>query len=169
MLKIKQQIKNVRTNILYEVYGVNPKSKTYHVKIIGLPNQKEEFDYLGHTYKIGQKYNVGFRNYEVMGYYTLVPEKQKPKKIFITTSKTAAISLAKQGLKLNDKTLKLKNVFTYVLPFKCEGKGYSHNALQVMVIADTNMQAGARMEVGICKQHTNCISTNYYKDKKNGR
>jgi type IV secretory pathway VirB4 component len=78
---------------------------------------------------------------------------KKQSKTFITTSRTAAIKLAKQGLKLNDKTLRLKNVSVYDTQFICKNKCGGKPAIQV--IADTNMQDRAVMVVGICKKHTN--------------
>jgi hypothetical protein len=77
----------------------------------------------------------------------------KTKKIpfFIAGTKAAAIFTAKQGLKLNDKTLRLKNVRVFYTQKKL-GK---ETIPAVRVFADTDMQSGAMMLVGYSKEHKN--------------
>lgn len=88
--------------------------------------------------------------------------KNKKKPFFIAASKSAAIFTAKQGLKLNDKTLRLKNVRVFELITSYEGKRIP----TVKVVADTDMQTGAKMYVGYSKEHCNIPKPMNWTDTK---
>lgn len=77
--------------------------------------------------------------------------KNKKTPFFIAATKSAAKFTAMQGLKLNDKTLRLKNVRISETSFKL--KNIDIPAVQVM--ADTDMQTDASMIVGYSKEHAN--------------
>jgi hypothetical protein len=87
-------------------------------------------------------------------------KKAKEKKIIqhITICKTQAIKLARYALRMNDKTLKLKNVQIYDAPAICK----CQDATAVKLIADTCFRNDAEMVVGVCKKHANII----YKNKR---
>lgn len=69
--------------------------------------------------------------------------------IFVAATKTDAINYAKQGLRLNDKTWRLKNSEVEEVLFNCKCGVMP----AIKVTADTDMQEGAEMTVGICKKH----------------
>lgn len=80
--------------------------------------------------------------------------KNQEKPFFIARTKAAAIFTAKQGLKLNDKTLRLKNVRITQTNIFIKGEVIP----SVKIVADTGMQTDASMIVGYSKKYCNIPS-----------
>lgn len=87
----------------------------------------------------------------------------KNSKIWIVGTKTEAIKFAKQGLKLIDKTLRLKNVrvIDTTFPYANHKNKTVGVVLAVKVVADTNMKNNAVMVVGYSKNHQNVFPRNF--------